>query len=588
MRYSNIHESFFDFIKAKKKEEINSLLNRIQNFLDKNLQYGFDSNFMLPGLCPLKKMAESIVITEKKLKNFIKSINYDTMKLYRVNSKIWNGDVVVLMPTKTTKGKSFNKSYNPSIESFYDYLNQYQEYPTRRRYTKKKYYDPYGNYRYRSRSSFVSESFFSDFMSWLKGGEVEKEELNVDNAIFQLTHFLVKYPGYDYDKQNDTPGLIFLTTLANSIQIPYNLLLDFFKKNNFENSEIINFRLGDIEGPVVVFGKPSVDRKSQWDSWNAELSAKSEEDLQDIADASVNIEKEIQKDLEIESEKQTSQKVEPEEVVNKPDEVVSSTIDSNTISKISTSCGETFINVIIKRVKADSSSPKQKMLLNIFNSLAEDDKGKLIEDFVKNLLTNQFDYLKSTNISDKIFDEINNQKIVKKDIGNETIAVHISNLIWSDPKTLQMILDFYKSSENNYTSINIKTEPDIEVEKEDVKETEPSATENIMRNAKFSKKVLEQLKLNVTDKNSELYEIINNPSYEDDIIKAIRLLVENVSKFSDSEKSQVIGNVFIEYSNEPNKFFVKKDINSASELFSIFIITIISDMFLQKIKEIEG
>jgi hypothetical protein len=141
---------------------------------------------MLPGLCPLKKMAESMVISEKKLKGFIHSINYDSMKLYRVNSKIWKGDVVALMPTEKTKGISFTKSYNPSIESFYDYVVGYENYPKRRkRSSSKYYYDRYGNRR--QYESHVSESFFSDFMSWLKGDDVEKlQEYLATGAVAEV------------------------------------------------------------------------------------------------------------------------------------------------------------------------------------------------------------------------------------------------------------------------------------------------------------------------------------------------------------------------------------------------------------------
>lgn len=574
MRYSNVHESFSDFIKSRKEKETQNIITRIQNFLNNNPQYGYDVKHLLPGLCPVKKMAESIVVTEKYLRNFIKSINYDTMKLFRVNSKIWKGDLVALMPTENSKSKSFKSSFTPNVESFYDYLSDLESYRKPRRYKRKSYSDyPYGYGK-----SFVSESFFSDFMSWVKGTETEKEDVNYDYILFQVTHFLVKYPGYDYDKLNDTPGFVFLTTLADAIQVPYNSLLQFFKNGKLENSELINFKLSGIEGPVVILGKPSVERKSQWDSWNTELTSKSEDEIQNMADVADSVEKDIEKqETKIEPEKQE---------VEKEEEIIPNiTIDENTISKIAKQSSETFLNVVLKKAKRDSASPKQTMLMNIFDSLQDQDKTKLLEAFVEDLFKNNLDYLKSSSISDKIFEEKNNIKVLKSDLSNEVISIIISNFVWSDQEALSKMIQFYKSTEKISDSDKIDTEKVTDTAVPEKVEEEPSSTENIMRTAKLTSKVLEQLKLNVTEDKKELSSVLKDTKNDDVVVAVIKNIIHFLPQSTDEMKKGLTDIVFKEYKNAPNTYYIVRDIDSASENFSKYILETIPDYFLQKYNE---
>lgn len=574
MRYSNVHESFSDFIKSRKEKETQNIITRIQNFLNNNPQYGYDVKHLLPGLCPVKKMAESIVVTEKYLRNFIKSINYDTMKLFRVNSKIWKGDLVALMPTENSKSKSFKSSFTPNIESFYDYLNDLESYRKPRRYKRKSY----SNYPYDYGKSFVSESFFSDFMSWIKGTETEKEDVNYDYILFQVTHFLVKYPGYDYDKLNDTPGFVFLTTLADAIQVPYNSLLQFFKNGKLDNSELINFKMSGIEGPVVIFGKPPVERKTQWDSWNTELTSKSEDEIQDMADVADSVEKDIEKQ---------ETKIEPEKrEIEKEEEIITNiTIDENTLSKIAKNSSETFLNVVLKKVKRDSASPKQTMLMNIFDSLQDQDKTKLLEAFFEDLFKNQLDYLKSSSISDKLFEEKNNVKVLKSDLSNEVISVIISNFVWSDQEALSKLIQFYKSTEKISDSDKIDTEKETSTVAPEKVEEEPSSTENIMRTAKLTSKVLEQLKLKVSDDKKELSTILKDASNDDVVVAVIKNIIHFLPQSTDEMKKNLTDIVFKEYKNAPNTYYIIRDIDSASQNFSKYILETIPDYFLQKYNE---
>jgi len=578
MRYSNVSESFFDFLKNRKKKEIDNVVSRIQNFLDMNPQFGFDSKHMLPGLCPLKKMAESIVVTEKYLKNFINSINYETMKTFRVNSNTWKGDLVVLMPTTKSKDPKFTKSYSPNIDSLHDYLVGYEKYPKRRRSSSKYYYDRYGNRRVYD--SYVSESFFSDFMSWIKGGDVDSEEINYDNAIFQVTHFLVKYPGYDYDQQNSTPGFIFLTTLANAVQIPYESLLKLFKNNKFENAEIINFKLESIEGPVAIFGKPSVDRKAQWDSWNAELKSKSEDQIEDIANASVEAEEEVKKEEDqkvsatepITPEVKDIPKETPEEI-KKTEE----TLSSDLVENIGNFTTEAFLNGVIKRAKKDSSNIKQKMVLNIFESMDEESGKKVLNNFIKDILVNKIDYLKSSNISDTMFQSKDDQKVIKSDLSLETLATKLSNLIWTDETIIQELIKFFKDSSDVSSDDITNIESDIKNQEETNKTTEeksePTQIQNTIQTANFSKTVLDKLKNKISGKNiPQISEILTSSTNEDDVITTIKTIVYNFAKFPDDKKVKLLETVFVEFKDKPGSYYISSDLDKASEIFSDYLI----------------
>lgn len=585
MRYSNIHESFFDFLKDKKKKETESIINRMQNFLNNNPQFGYDSKLLLPGLCPLKKMAESIVLSEKVLKNFIKTINYDTIKLFRVNSKIWTGDLVVLMPSEKSSTQKVTKSYNPSIDSFYDYLRDMESYPKKRKYTRKSDYNyPYG-YR-RQYESHVSESFFSDFMSWMKGGNVDKEEINFDNAIFQTTHFLVKYPGYDYDKQNDTPGFMFLASLANAIQIPYNSLLELFKQNKFENAEIINFKMEGIEGPVVIFGKPSIDRKSQWDSWNAELQSKSEEEIETIANVASDVEKEV------EQEAMTTEKPESEDAqkgITPEVKAKLDLIDESKKDKIVQSTIESLVTVF-KKVKRDSLNISQKTLLNLFDRVSEENNVKILKDFISSLFENNLEYLKNSSFSNELFIEKNGEKELKSGLNENTIGIMLSNFIWSDIPTTKTLLEFYQTSQDiSNDTVELENEEVVTTTK--AGEREITNTENILRMGEFSKKVLKSLQEKISTISTgplidmKVQSILTDSEYYDSIILAIKSIIQDFPKFSKADKESLLNTVFIEYKEKPNTYFISQNLDSAVSIFSDYLINEIPDVFLKKVEE---
>ena len=583
MRYSNVHESFFDFLKDKKEKERKGVINRIQNFLNNNPQYGYDAQFLLPGLCPLKKMAESVVISEKNLRNLIKDINYDSIKLFRLKSKIWTGDVVALMPTENSKHKMVSKSFKASIDSFSDYLQDFDNYPKRRRYTKR-YSDDYALRYPRRNNRYVSESFFSDFMSWMKDGSAKKDDINFENALFQITHFLVKYPGYDYDKQNDIPGFIFLTTLAQSIQIPYDSLIEVFKQNKFENAEIVNFKMDGIEGPIVVFGKPSVERKTQWDSWNAELQSKSEEEIESIAFVASDIEDDIKQEVIDTPKPQTKDiqsEITPEVKANvdvidesKKEKIIQATIES--------------LSTVFNKVKKDSLNISQKTLLNLFERMSEENTTKVLKQFLSFLFENNSEYLKNSSFSNELFVESNNKKILKTDLNENTIGIKLSNFIWTDIPTIKTLIEYYQTySDISNDVTELETEETLDPE---VKVREISNTENIIRMSQFLKMVLKSLKEKMSTISTgplmdlNVNSILKDSNGNEQVTLAIKNIIQDFPTFSNEDKKK-LNTVFIEYKDNPNTYFITQNLDSATPIFTDYLINDIPDIFAKTIEE---
>lgn len=581
MRYSNVHESFLDFIKERKKKETQNVINRIQNFLNKNPQYGYDVDFLLPGLCPLKKMAESIVVTEKYLRNLIRTINYNTIKLFRVNAKLWKGDLVVLMPTEDSSKKFSRSSFKPSIDSFSDYLRDLENYPKRKRYSRRSDYDYSYGYR-RKYESHVSESFFSDFISWVKGGSVNKEDINFDNAIFQITHFLVKYPGYDYDKQNDIPGFIFLTSLANAIQVPYDTLLEVFKQNKFENAEMVKFKLEGIEGPVIIFGKPSVERKAQWDSWNSDLTSKSQEEMENIVHAASQVDQ-TPKNVDIpEEQPETKAPQAAPDVTSKP---AVEMIDETKKEKIIQSTVESLL-MVFKKVKKESLSSIQRILIKTSESISEENNMILLKDFVSTLFVNDLEYLKSSTVLSELFIEKDGQKKLKDDLSEATIGIKLSNFIWNDVNTINKLIEFYKSSVEVIDAEKIDVEKEEEVVEPKQSEREISATEDILRTGEFLKKSLESLKEKSSKtENKTFKEILEDSEYDDSVMLALKGIIKDFPNFSDDKKKSLINNVFIEYKNKPNTYFITQNIDPAVNIFTDYLLNEIPDILSKKIED---
>jgi hypothetical protein len=239
MRYSNIQESFFDFLKFIDEKEEKRIITRVEEFMNTNPDFTYDLEFNLPGLCPIERIAQSLAINEGKLRKVLKKVAKatDAIGIAKISSKVWSGDVLVTLNTGGTTGfkssrgnSSYKKTYKDS--SVYD-SNQY-----------------------------VNESFLSSLKKAFGFGvTLDKEEL--DNASLEVVKFLYDRPVYDYHKKSDTPGLIFVSLLSEQkyTDIPFKTLEQLFKSDILDNCDVVNFKYKDIEGPVVVFGKPYISRK---------------------------------------------------------------------------------------------------------------------------------------------------------------------------------------------------------------------------------------------------------------------------------------------------------------------------------------
>lgn len=239
MRYSNIQESFFDFLKFIDEKEEKRIIARVEEFMNTNPDFTYDLEFNLPGLCPIERIAQSLAINEGKLRKVLKKVAKatDAIGIAKISSKVWSGDVLVTL--NVGSGVRFKSSRGGS-----SYKRTYR-----------------GDSVYDSRE-YVNESFLSSLKKAFGfGTSVEKEEL--DNAALEVVKFLYDRPVYDYHKKSDTPGLIFVSLLSEKkyTDVPFKTLEELFKSDTLDNCDVVNFKYKDIEGPVVVFGKPSISRK---------------------------------------------------------------------------------------------------------------------------------------------------------------------------------------------------------------------------------------------------------------------------------------------------------------------------------------
>ena len=237
MRYSNIQESFFDFLKFVSEDEEKRIIQRVDEFMNNNPDFTYDMEFNLPGLCPIERIAQSLVINEGKLRKVLKNLakRTDTIGVATITSKVWSGDVLITL-NAGSNFKTNTSSYKRGgmRESLDDSTS----------------------------GAYLNESFLSSLKKTFGfASPIDKEEL--DGASLEVVKFLYDRPIYDYHKKSDTPGLIFVSLLAEEkyTNIPFKTLEELFKGSILDNCDVIKFKYKDIEGPLVVFGKPSISRK---------------------------------------------------------------------------------------------------------------------------------------------------------------------------------------------------------------------------------------------------------------------------------------------------------------------------------------
>jgi hypothetical protein len=308
MRYSNVYESFFDFLVGMSDKDIKDILIRLDRFISENPNYSFDNKYNLPGLCPIERIGQSIVITPEKLRKAIKIVNkkVDDIDIYTIKGKLWRGDVLVLADSDVSS-KRKKTVYQPQWDNYFEnplfYQRQYKRNYGKR--TKKNYYDSnyfdrqyYNPKHYDSRYKFAfehktNEGRISDFIQFLNkdSGSSSSIDYNIELSLFKIYYFLENNKSYDYDKKSDTPGIIFLSMLSEYTSVPYKELQHIIEKGLIPNAESVRYNYGSIDGPVILFYKPHEDRvksyKDKFESIFEEPFPSDEDDLLDVPQVDV-------------------------------------------------------------------------------------------------------------------------------------------------------------------------------------------------------------------------------------------------------------------------------------------------------------
>ena len=339
-----------------------------------------------------------------------------------------------------------------------------------------------------------------------------------------------------------------------------------------------------IEGPVVIFGNPPIDRKAQWDSWNAELQSKSEEEIESIAFVASDVEADIKQEAMVTQKPQTTDiqsDITPEVKVNvdvidesKKEKIIQATIES--------------LMTVFNKVKKDSLNISQKTLLNLFDRMSVENNTKVIKEFLSSLFKNNAEYLKNSSFSNELFIESNNEKILKADLNENTIGIKLSNFIWTDTPIIKTLIEYYQTSSDISNDVTeLETEETLEPE---VKVREISNTENIVRMSQFLKMVLKSLKEKISTISTgslmdmKVNSILKDSNWDEQVTLAIKSIIQDFPTFSSKDKNK-LSTVFIEYKDNPNTYFITQDLDSATPIFTDYLINDIPDIFAKTIEE---
>ena len=268
----SLFETFSDFIRDRDDIEHQGLVDRIYKFLSNNSQFSYDSGSNLPGLVPLERIAQEIVVQEPKLRRFFRASKYDGAKLVKVRSDVWDGDVIAFFATASgSRYQTFNNFRGRGYDFDYDryrdpYLDGYRRRSRRRDYYDRDVRPTPGSPKY----SRANESLFSDFMNSLRSVGSKAQMYDANEVLGRMLYFLKLNPEFDYHELSDTPGLIFVTLLSQYTKVPHKVLVDFFNRTPLPNSTVIDFKVSDLRGPVIVFNRPQTSREEAWAMWSGE------------------------------------------------------------------------------------------------------------------------------------------------------------------------------------------------------------------------------------------------------------------------------------------------------------------------------
>jgi hypothetical protein len=285
MRYSNVHESFFDFLTGLGDKEVIEIVSRMEIFINNNPEYSYDTKYALPGICSLERISQSIVTTPEKIRKVVKRINKETddIDIFRINGKRWSGDVLLINNTdEIVKGNRPSYSYSKRYD-WDDYISY-----TRRKPRKTPTYNQrrYRRRIYDSNQTHLNEDSnpISNFFSFLnkKNVDFRDYEYDTDFILLKIYDFLDENPSYDYNETSDTPGFIFLSLLSDYTESPYKVLYNIINSGKIEGAEIINYNYKSVEGPLVMFTRYNKERedflKSIEDRLNRDVQRDAEDD----------------------------------------------------------------------------------------------------------------------------------------------------------------------------------------------------------------------------------------------------------------------------------------------------------------------
>ncbi len=633
MKYSNVHESFLDFLKDRKNKEYKKTLERIQIFLKNNQQYGYEISTGLPGLCPLEKLSQTIVASEKQLKKVIREMNIENLKITRISSKVWSGDVLVVLPSEKI-GKEYGKyTQNYNLSAFSSHLQDYG----------------YGSYRTkRKRKTGVSfnESIFSDFIDYLSGdsdSDADAVESNMDNAYVQVTRFLVKYPYFDFDKTSDTPGLIFLSSLSRNIQIPVKTLSKLFKSKKFENADVVEISVSGIEGPVVVFGNPPFNRIQLLNSWETELKSMSPEEINQAIDSSKEIEKELSTELPKEempvdsdvstdvvetptTETPTTKTSKSDEIIINVDIPYEITDEENQKRKeeIVKETTEAIIRLMKDKPKnAQSVKPELTRVYGPLSRSSYDESRSIISNFITKLLDEAI--IDSSDVIER--NELVNKVIKKSEKRDDfyyfmesedgySLGLELSTIINNSNKILDSFFNFYMENRNksevedaskgiasSKEAIPSKeiTEPeqksvqpksDLIVNVEDEQKRGPKGdagrqynSSNFLKELFEQSTIIEQIITNPNEIQKELMEVLKNSNKKQIIEGNSLLIMDLIESPDDVFKNQLLNKVFIPYKDKPNEYFFMSKTSEAVTFYLKVIFDNYAKMLLDILKE---
>lgn len=434
MKYSNVHESFISFLKDKHSSEVKGISDRIYNFLLNNRQFGYESDTKLPGLAPLDRIAQDIVITPVKLRSFIKGGNYEGARIVHVRSNVWNGDIVVFMsPESKDSNRSLTSKRYYSGKDYFD--TDYRTLGDKHLSNKdRKYYT--GSTSNRVRYNRTNEGIFSDYKQYLKRGRSNVEDnYDFDDILGRVTYFLYLNPEFDYHEVSDTPGIIFLSNLSKQTKVPYKSLVEFFKKSPLQNSALVQFKSGSIEGPIVLFGKPEVDRRSAWMEWKSEADQEEVLDQKrEIRDVNYEIPK---KPFEERISSTQIRDIDDSSIVKNIDMDISPEVDEKRRNElVSESLRQ--LNTLMEGIdRSKIKTPDHQMFVDYFVDLTDRQKELAIRGELNSLLDGPVSTIKTSPTLSKIFIESKtdpNKLYVKEDVADASLK--FATYLWNELPTV--------------------------------------------------------------------------------------------------------------------------------------------------------